>query len=207
MKFSIHLVLLLFAYSNCLSQNVVVSAAKVNVLYADVDNPFEYAVNDMNCKNYQLTSNNGAIKCNDSCHCSINPINVGTTIIYIKDKKGKLIDSSIYRTKPLPDPKFEIIYPIHCRHGFIVRFRDSVLLEMKDFDFDTKFITKEFTISQERNDTIIASYRNIGNKISGEVKKIYGSGKLNDIFYIENIIVIQPNGRERKIAGIAFKID
>jgi len=206
MEFSIHLALLLFAYSNCFSQNIVASATKMNVFYAGIDNPFEYAVSTMYCKNYQLSSNNGAIRCNDSCHCFINPINVGTTIIYIKDKKGKLIDSSVFRTKSLPDLRFEIIYPIHCRSGFIVNFRDSVLLEMKDFDFDIKFITKEFIITQKRNDTIIATYKNISGKISEGVKKLYLSGKSGDIFYITNIIVVEPNGKERSIAGTAFKI-
>ena len=171
MKFSIHLVLLFVVYSNCFSQNVVVSSAKVNVLYADVENPFEYAVNNMNCKNYQLTSNNGTIICNDSCHCSINPINVGTTIIYIKDKKGKLIDSSVYRTKDLPDP---VLY----------------------YSFGHRYSTRNFKI-----------FKGLQLTANEQTKQLIESLKYGEAVYIENVIVIQPNCRERKIAGIAFKID
>lgn len=101
--------LLLFICNNSFSQNVVVSATKMNVLYADVDNPFSFAVNNSDCTNFQLSSNNGIIKCNDSCHCTINPIEIKPTIIYIKDKDGKLVDSSEYRTKGLPIP-----YLVRC---------------------------------------------------------------------------------------------
>ena len=209
MKFIIHFVLLLFIYGNGFSQNVVVSAAKVNVLYAGADNPFEYAVNNMNCKNYQLSSNNGAIKCNDSCHCSINPINVGTTVIYIKDKKGKLIDSSIYRTKSLPDPTFHFAY--EERYGSGYRWKQSYgvfLTTLSDFDFDVQFIIKQFDILKIKADSIgiiEKKITNIGAYYSEEAKELIKSAKLNDVFYYENIIVVEPNGKERKIAGTAFK--
>ena len=208
MKFSIHLVLQFVVYSNCFSQNVVVSSAKVNVLYAGADNPFEYAVNNMNCKNYQLTSNNGAIKCNDSCHCTINPINVGTTVIYIKDKKGKLIDSSVYRTKPLPNPTFDVGNWNHF--GFNWRKSIGAFLTLKDFDFDVKFVIKQFDILKSKKDSIDiieTKISNIGAYYSEDALRLINSAKPNDVFYYENIIVIEPNGNERRIPGIAFRID
>lgn len=202
--------LLLSIFNNSFSQNVAVSATKMNVLYADVDNPFSFAVNNKDCNDYQLSTNNGFIKCDSSCHCNINPIKLGkTTVIYIKDKAGKLIDSSLYRTNDLPDPNFEIIYTTGCRGPIITKLRDSVLLKMNEFDFPykPKFTTLEFTISQERKDSIIASYKNMGAKVSPEVKKLYSSCKPGDIFYIDDIIISQPNGRKRQLPSTAFKID
>lgn len=201
--------LLMFICNDSFSQNVAVSATKMNVLYADVDNPFSFAVNNKDCNDYQLSSNNGIIKCNDSCHCTINPITIKQTVIYIKDKTGKLIDSLAYRTKDLPNPIFEITNTSDCRGPIITKLRDSILLKVSEFDFDyhPKFTTKEFTIIQIRNDATIASYQNTGDKVSDEVKKIYSSGKPGDVFIIKDIIVVQPSGRARKLSNVGFKID
>jgi hypothetical protein len=208
MKFSIQFALLLFIFGKTYCQNVVVSATKMNVLYADVDNPFSFAINNTDCNDYQLSSNNGVIKCDSNCNCAINPIKFGKiTVIYIKDKTGKLIDSSEYRTKDLPDPVFEIDYTTGCRGPIVTKVRDSVLLKMKDFNFNPKFTTMHFEVSLYRNDTLVSSYLNVGDKISSEVKKIYSLENPGDILYIKDIIVVQPSGRARKLSNLGFKID
>lgn len=200
--------IVLFVYNNCLSQNIVASATKMNVLYIDVDNPFTFAVNNKDCKDFQLSSNNGIITCDDSCHCSINPIKIGTTIIYIKDKKGELIDSSVYRTKDLPDPFFNAGYGNH--NGYYWKRSKGAYLTDGDFSLGLHFTIKQFDIVKSKNDSMDVIEKivtNIGPYYSEEALKLINSAKPKDVYYFENIIVIQPNGRERKIAGLAFRID
>ena len=83
----------------------------------------------------------------------------------------------------------------------------GVVANVFNFDFDVKFIVKQFDILKYKNDTLLGKVLNIGPYYSEETKKLIGSSKPHDIFYFENIIVVQPSGRERKISGIAFRID
>lgn len=199
----LHGLLLMFICNNSFSQNVAVSATKMNVLYADVDNPFSFAVNNKDCNDYQLSSNNGIIKCDSSCHCTINPIEIKPTIIYIKDKDGKLVDSSEYRTKGLPIPylvrceedHLDLLLIIDYLHGF------PTIVSSSEFNSAFPFYIKDFEISKHRNDSLIQEMKNIGTTYSVNIKKLIDLGLPGDIFYFNNVTVITPNGKQKIISG------
>lgn len=191
------------------AQHAVVSAAKVNVLFAGIENPFTFAVNGKDCGNYIVETNNGTITYKDICKCTINPDSLGTTTIYIKTEKGKIIDSSDYRTIALPDPVIQVM-TYSCRGPrYSLCDLNGAYLTLSGFEFkiDSLFSIKEFTVYKYHNDTLIAQSKNSGAFFSSETKYILCKSKLNDVIYFEDVIVIEPNKKERKISGIAFKID
>ncbi|MFN8284477.1 MAG: GldM family protein [Chitinophagales bacterium] len=191
------------------AQHAVVSAVKVNVLFAGIENPFTFAVNGKDCSNYIVETNNGKISYKDNCKCTINPDSLGTTTIYLKAKNGKVIDSSNYRTIALPDPVISVTSG-SCGH-YYYKFCNQNALKVysKNFEYseEAQFSIKEFSVLKYHNDTLIASSRNYGAVFSTKTKEILCKTTLNDVIYFEDIIVIEPNKKERKISGIAFKID
>ena len=93
-------------FSASLSQKIAISPLKTNLLYENIDNPIQIAVENESCDSLIIETNNGEIS-GDSCEYSIRPNKTGEAVIYIKKKVNNdtiLLGKRNFRVKRIPLP-------------------------------------------------------------------------------------------------------
>ncbi len=83
----------LFCISTAFAQRAVVSADKMNVLYAGIENPVSIAAENHSCKDLVVEISHGTIskyEYDGPCGYAVKVNTPGRAIITVKNKKGKI---------------------------------------------------------------------------------------------------------------------
>lgn len=111
-----------------------------------------------------------------------------------------------FRVKRIPDPE---AYCGGQTDGLISKDKlvaaGSVIPKMKDFDFDVRFRITSFEVTMSVGGSLLTSTAN-GNRFTAEMKNRIKRLKSGSRVYIENIKAVGPDGVQRKLKPINFKI-
>lgn len=203
------LILLLLCSHITFSQGVVVSADKMNVFHAGIDNPVSIAVENNSCKDLIVEISEGIIiKDEDNaCQYIAKVTNPGRAIITVKNKKGKILGEVTFRVKPLPNP----VAKIGGMNGGVIgkskfKVQMGIIAELENFDFDLRFSIIEFKLTTNSNKQLFVSETN-GPIFSNEMKRIIKNVASGDVLIFTDIIAKGPDGIKRILMPIVFYID
>jgi hypothetical protein len=187
-------------------QGFAVSADKMNVVYIGVDNPLTIVAEGYKCDQLEVSCESGTILKTGNCEYNIAPVQEGAIEIEVKARtsKGlKDLGTIVYRVKPIPDP---IVYL--GRTGHFARLNmQGPELRLNGFDFEAKFIVKDFTFEVKRKNEIIHSIFNEGQLYSGKVKAIIERLYPGDIITVINVRCVGPDNRTRKVGNASYTLE
>jgi hypothetical protein len=212
------LIILLFAFcNNCQSQTLdndyiaIVSADKMNVLYAGVDNPITAGITGIPAS--QITASIVG------CDATITPTEPGKYVVRAKsagkvtmtlsgkNKDGKIITQILeFRAKYHSDP----IPMVGSKNGGTMSVGEwkeqrGVATEYHDLDIcdGAKVLSFSMTLIQN-NDTLTCT--NKGAKFEGFCYELQQRAKANSIYLIDSIVAIGPGEHFRNLEEMYFKI-
>lgn len=183
-----------------------VAPTRMNVLYLGADNPINVAVSDYSMSEIKAETDNGKLIQVDGGNYIAQPERTGTATISVF-ASGNLINTYQFRVKQVPDPAASVGGK---KGGSVTR---DVLLNagklsviMENFDFDLQFTIKSFSLS-----TAVEGFYKEEVSTSGEftpsqinlIKKQPAGSKL----FFENIVVTGPDGTNRRLPSIVFKLE
>ena len=205
-KFAIVLVIALsYAYAEA---QLVVSAVKMNVLYAGIENPVAIAVSGYTSDALQVSAVNATIfKKNEHTYGVIPNSGVKEVKISVASQDSKALGEYTFRVKEIPSP----VARFAGKPGGSISKEQAVnnpivdaVLENFLFD-DMKFQVVSFNFVFLRKGTQF-TVQIIGNQLNDETKKIFRSLKSGSKFYFESIKVIGSDKVQRELAPMAFTI-
>ena len=201
---------LLFTGTACLNaQNdeyvVAVSPTKMNVLYMGVDNPVSIAVTGADYGKETATIDNGSITGKNGNY-TVRVTKPGVVTISVK-LGDKIVSEQKFRVKKIPDPR-AIIRGNYGKTSFSkqeLKDAGGIAVLLENFDFDIKFDVIEFVISAAIEGYEYEARANNSNFSKYQIELI---DKLEEgqKFYVEGIMVKGPDGKERNLSPMIYKI-
>ena len=191
--------------------SMTVSPTKMNVFYMGIDNPVSISVPGISANNLIPTITNGTIQKGPDGYL-VRPEKVGVesriTVNAMIDGQSKLIGSTPFRVKKVPDP---LAYVAGKLDGTISKTellaQQGVLARMPvDFDFEMKFTVQSFNLSTSRGGFIVDKPAK-GNRFTQDQIDLMKGLNIGNRLYIESIVVKGDDGTTRTLPTISFKIN
>jgi gliding motility-associated protein GldM len=190
--------------------SLVVSPTKMNVFYIGVDNPVEISVPGTSPDQLSVSSTrNAPISRVSGTNFVVKPTAAGEATISVSaniDGSTRNMGSKQFRVRRLPDP----VATVAGREGGnidknILMAQAVVLAELKNFDFDARFNVTSFTVSTtERGFT--KDERSNSMRLTDAQKALIQNASRNQRIYIDDIMAVGPDGSERRLPTISFRI-
>lgn len=189
---------------------LVISPTKMNVLYIGVDNPVEISVPGVAADQLSVDISNATLRRVSGVNYIVNPRRPGNASISVManiDGTRRSMGAKEFRVRALPDP----IAQVGGREGGnidknVLLAQAVVVAEMKNFEFDARFNVTSFNLS-----TTVGGYvkdaRSANMRITEEQKEIIRAAGRNQRIYFEDITAVGPDGSERKLNTISFRIN
>lgn len=189
--------------------SMTVSPTKMNVFYMGLDNPVSISVPGISTNNLSVSITNGSIQKGPNGYF-VRPEKVGVnaviTVNAMIDGQPRLIGSTAFRVKRVPDP---LAYVAGKIEGTISRSellaQQGVLAKIPDFDFDMRFTVQSFVVSTSRGGFVVDKSTN-GNRFTQEQTDLMRGLNPGNRLYIESIVVKGDDGTTRYLPSISFKI-
>lgn len=181
-----------------------VNPTKMNVMYRGLENPISVSAPGFTADQLEITVTNGEKIKGANGELLIKPGDDGfiTTVIVSTtvDNKKVVLGSHDFRLKRVPDPmpqlggktsgKFKKA-ELQDATGFFVVMGE-------DFDFEGyRFEVVSYDVMTQVSGDTRTSRNNRGRLFSNEVKEIFKNARIGQRIYIENIMVKEPDGKER----------
>ena len=191
--------------------SMTVSPTKMNVFYQGLDNPVSISVPGISANNLIPSITNGTIQKGPDGGYFVRPDKIGVesriTVSAMIDGQSKVIGSTPFRVKKVPDP---LAYVAGKIEGTISKTellaQQGVLAKIPDFDFEMKFIVQSFNISTSKGGFIVDKPTK-GNRFSQDQIDLMKGLNTGNRLYIENIVVKGDDGSTRSLPPINFKIN
>ncbi|HBZ21064.1 MAG TPA: hypothetical protein DEO60_08055 [Bacteroidales bacterium] len=187
------------------SQDAVVAATNMNVLYLGILNPVEVAVPGVLSENVTVKLSNGTIK-KVSNGWEVVPANVGECVLTISVNGEKIADKT-FRVKTIP-------YPIAVFAGKgagVVSKAEALKVEvletsLPDFAWDINFKINSFSflLSDESGDKMEFAK---DNRITEKMKLLITNLQRGQTIAFKDIKATGPDGRTLALNPIILKID
>ncbi len=181
-----------------------VEPVRMNVLYIGVDNPIKIAASGYNASDLTATIDNGTISGKDG-EFIIRPDKTGSAIVTVSNS-GNKIQETTFRVKSVPNPVAKVagLKGGNISKHDLVKAGD-IQAVMENFDFDLNLKVEGFLVSTVI-DGYLYEYKSNSNKITEEQKGIIAKTKEGSKVYFEEIKYLAPDGVEKDIPTVAFKI-
>ncbi len=192
---------------------VTVSASRMNVVYAGIDNPIEIAsagVRD-NQISVKLKGSGSLRKVNSGYEYSVDGDATGqkVTLEVAANQNGKLIfvGKQEFRIKRIKDPVAKVAGKnAGTITAVALRNQSFIYANLDDFEFDVKFTILRFNLIKIGVNREIISVRNIGADFNTDVKNILGNLVSGNRVIFDNVIAKGPDGKERLLNSIILNI-
>ncbi len=209
MKKRVLIVLALMLSLSVNAQEYAISPLKMNILYMGVENPLKIVVENHSCDSI-LISSNVRLKRRVGCEYFAIPGNISVAtfnLSVIKNKDTIRIGSSQFRVHKIPDP---VVTVGGRRDGVMpkpVLFSEpGIKAEQNDFIFDAEFKVKSYSVVIVRGDEQIFSNDYDGNRFPAELKSQFRNLNYGDTVRFENVVATGPEGLDRELASVSYKI-
>jgi hypothetical protein len=180
---------------------------KMNVFYIGLDNPMTVSSGTGDEKT-KLSASGGGVTLTRSAPGKYiaRATTVGESTITVSD--GKQNTPFKFRVKRVPDPLTTIGGTI--KGGKLpkgtLQVQQGVKAILEGFDFDAKFTVKSFEFTYVPKNGDLREGKCVGERFSQDWSSAVNGCKPNDVFLIENVKVVGPDGSERKIPGLSIQI-
>jgi len=190
------LLIILFVLSTRLiyGQKISIGLLQNNVIYLGIETEFDFAVENHNCTEYILQSDNGSIKNIKENIFSIYPKHLGVATIYFINMKGDTIFRKEFRVKKIPDPEI-LIGKFKEPFGTLIPTIEAFI----DLDLNIKITIASFKLDLIRDSSIIKSYFINGYRFDKEYDEIKLIKHENDKLIFKEIKLIYPDKTEKVI--------
>lgn len=180
---------------------------KMNVFYIGLDNPVTVS-SGTGDERTKLSAAGGGVTLSKSAPGKyiVRATTIGESTITISD--GRQNTPFRFRVKRVPDPLATIGGTF--KGGKIpkgtLQVQQGVKAILENFDFDAKFTVKSFEFTYVPKNGDPREGRVAGERFNSDWTSAVNACKPNDVFLIENVKVIGPDGTERKIPGLSAQI-
>ena len=187
------------------SQNAVVAATNMNVLYLGIANPVEVAVPGVLSDKVTVTVSNGTIK-KVSNGWDVFPANTGEAVLTIS-VNGIKVDDKTFRVKTIP---FPVAVFAGKNVGTVSKTEvlkvEALEARLPDFAWDIKFKINSFSLlmSDESGDRMEFAK---DNRITDRMKSLLTSLQSGQTIAFKEIKATGPDGRTIALNPIILKID
>jgi gliding motility-associated protein GldM len=206
---------LLTGCSTSSSNPAMVSAelTKMNVIYMGVDNPVFIVSSNHNPGELEVSINNGSIVGADGEYM-IRPTEEGKAILTIS-AEGDSLDTKILRALSLPDPSAGIMIKVDDQTKFIAGGyislknlveTDKIHADLSDFLFEVEFNIVSFQLNVIGTSGINIIEDSDSNHVTDRQKELLRRMHPGQRVFIEDIYAIGPDGLERQLNNLTFKI-
>ena len=187
-----------------------VNPLKMNVFYTGVDNPVDILVAGVPIENVSATITNGRIRRQPDGTWIVNPVNIGNAFVEVfAEIEGKKQSQGFkeFRVKQVPDP----VAKVNNQKGGAINkslllVQVGVAAEMENFDFELEYKVTQFTVS-----AVIKGFNQEvpvkGNRFSQKQKDLINNLSRGDKVYIEDVKAVGPDGIERQLNQLIFRLN
>lgn len=200
--------------------DAVIDPSKMNVFYKGLDNPVSVSVPGADSDKLSVTSNVSGVKIKPSPEGGGKYIvnipgsvdaRVCKIIVSAENVNGKMkpAGEKEFRIKKLPPPtpffmgkkpSDNVIPLVALQTG------DQLKCILEDFLFEgVSFTVTKYSLSLTKGGNVV-TYTGQGNRIGGEVKRALAEIRKNQIVTFNNIWAVGPDGEEKKLANLSFKV-
>lgn len=188
----------------------VVSPTKMNVFYIGVDNPVSASITGLREDQTKASISSGSMTKQGPGNYVVRVTEPGTANVTVSGTKkdGSAISKSVeFRIKRIPDP----IPRIGKLSGGSMpsgefKAQQGLRAALDDFVFDAKFDVKSFEITRAAKGADLEINLNGGAMFDGKSRSMIDKAKPGDIYYFDKIKVVGPDGTQRILSSIAFKV-
>jgi GldM C-terminal domain len=200
----------ILCFVSAAGQKFSIAADKMNVLYADVDNPITLAVENYPNRSIVVKTNNGKISRSNGSYMFFTT-QIGTAdIILYKKTNGKLkeIGRSSFRVKLIPYPVAKVGPSAGGRvQGIILKSQQYIRAQYEYIDIDIKTPIDSFTVNIIPSDTcFFKQIKNYTNKFSQELTEALAGIKKDYVVIFRDISAKRYNGEIIELDPIYFII-
>ena len=183
-----------------MTPSLTVAPTKMNVFYANVDNPISISASGIPESQIQPTISTGSIRREGKGWVVKVPLGEKATISVVHNdgKTSRKMGSADFRIKRVPDPKAYIANtdggPV--QKSMLLAARAIIPRMPDDFDFDLSFQIVSYTFVGIRGGDII-QYPGNGNMLTQEMQSFISNAKRGERIWLENIMAKGPDGNRR----------
>ena len=191
--------------------SMTVSASKMNVFYAGVDNPVSISVPGYGLSQINASITNGTIRREGNEWIVRVPETSRNTVIRVSvNDKGKdvAMGSTEYRIKKVPNPTPKIANISSGKISPNVMIAAGAIIPQMPEDFDFKYdfrITSFNFIGTSRGGDLFEKRGN-GNQLTNEMKEYIKNARNGAKIWIEDIKAKSPDGIVRDLSNISLEI-
>lgn len=189
-----------------------ISQKEYNVLYLGLNNPLNVYHPEFKPDKYRVSINNGnVIKGDDGYYARVNNQGYATVVLEVPDGKGnyKKVAEEIFKVKELPTP--EVVLYNQIGGGMasrIFKMQKGLEIDAKNLEIDSKFRVVEYKVTYvNANGLGIFSESVKGSYFSGKSKELIELAQPGDMYIFDNIYIKGPDGKNKKVDPIVFKIN
>lgn len=206
-----------------------VSATKMNVLYAGVENPMSISVPGISSSALELRMSDGSTLIPDGLGYVVKPMNPGKDVEILVSARVEgettTIGSYTFRVKALPPPTAFVQYPKEIKNaqGRTITIKENfstgrlkkkdllnaygVVAELLDSDFEVNYRVLGFEMTFFDSMGMAKNLSSNSSKFTkDQISKINTLGRGKQ-FYISNIRVKGPDGRETRLPAIDITLN
>ena len=201
--------LFLFYCLPTFAQKFSVGLDKMNVVYIGISNPLTVTVENLSSKEIVLKTDNGTITGMNGQYEFMPGKGTAATISIYKKRNGKLIKvgQAAYRVKNIPYPVFKIGSGKDKVSKPEIANQQYVRAELEGIDMDANFTIDSFDVCIVASDTCKFLVRkNVGNKLSDEIRNDFNLLKPNDIVIFKNIYFRRLDGVSDQLVPVMISI-
>jgi len=183
-----------------MTPSLTVAPIKMNVLYANVDNPISIAASGIPESQIQPTISSGTLRREGKDWVARVPMGTKATISVVHNdgRTSRKMGSAEFRVKRVPDPKAYIANtdggPV--AKNMLLAARAIIPRMPDDFDFDLTFEILSYTFVGIRGGDIV-QYNGNGNMLSQDMQNFISNAKRGERIWLENIMAKGPDGNRR----------
>ncbi len=198
--------------------DAVIDPSKMNVFYKGLDNPVSVSVPGADSDKLQVSCDVAGVKVKSEGGGKYivnipGSVNARTCKIIVRAENVsgnmKAAGEKEFRIKKLPPPTpfFMGKKPTDNTIPLIaLQTGDELKCILEDFLFEgVSFRVTKYSLSLTKGGNVV-TYRGQGNRIGGEVKRALGEIRKNQIVTFNDIWAVGPDGEEKKLSNLSFKV-
>jgi gliding motility-associated protein GldM len=189
-----------------------ISQKEYNILYLGLNNPLNIFHPEHKPDKYRVSINNGkVIQGQDGYYARVNNPGYATVTLEVPDGNGgyKKVAEEIFKVKEIPEPDVVLYNQVGgYMPSKIFKLQKGLEIDAKNLEIDSKFRIVEYTVTYINGSGLgIFTEPVKGSYFSGKSKELIDLAQPGDIFVFDNIYIKGPDGRNKKVDPIVFKIN
>lgn len=198
------LMISLFLNAQSVTNDAVVAAVNMNVLYRGMDNPVAIAAPGVKSERVDATISNGTIKKNAQGWV-VEPGSQALSIITVLVDNKKVTEKT-FRVMNVPDPVAVFAWK---NEGEILKetalSTQTLESELKDFNWDIKFVISSFSLVITWDGYVLTEHSN-GNKLTDEMRSRISKCLTGQKIVFQDIKAVGLDGKTRDLSPITLTL-